>query len=88
MQKVYNGGFFKVSDGGKISGAAFCHKSAELLIIHELLTNSEEAAITDALGDFWKADRAVGVKAAKGGDKFAVIYPLGYRDVYFGLGMQ
>ena len=84
MQKAYNGEFLK-ADG---AGIAFCHKQADLLIIHELLANTDEAEIIDAMGIFFGASRAECIKAEKSGENFGMIYPPKFSDVYFGLGMQ
>lgn len=84
MQKAYNGEFLKAEG----AGIAFCHKQADLLVIHELLANTSEAEIIDAMGIFLGANRAECIKAEKSGGNFGMIYPPCYNDVYFGLGMQ
>ena len=88
MKKAYGGEFLKAEMDGKTAGLAFCHKMADLLIIHELLAYGDETEVIDALGAFCKVNRAEGIKAQKNGEKFGTIYPLHYNGVYFGLGMQ
>ena len=88
MKRAYCGEFLKAERDGKTAGIAFCHKKADMLIIHELLAYGDETEIIDAFGTFCKADRVEGIKAQKNGEKFGTICPAHYNDVYFGLGMQ
>ena len=88
MQKAYCGEFLKAEKDGKTAGLAFCHKYADLLVIHELLAGDSTMEIIDAMGVFSGAGRAECIKAEREGGNFGMIYPPEYNDVYFGLGMQ
>jgi len=88
MKNAYKGNFFALRKNNVLCGTGFCYKMGDTLVISELLHTGNADASINALGTFFGGKKAFCIKAQKRGEKFAMIYPKEFRDIYFGLAMK
>ena len=86
IKDIYNGYFVEISKENEFCGCGFCFEKDDSLIVKELLGINKD--ILCALKSFFRKSRVIGIGECKNGEKFAMIYPKEYSDVYFGLGMD
>ena len=88
IKKTYGGSFLCVEKNEKSLCVAFCHKTGDKVIVHELLGTKDVKESISLLCGFFRVNKALCIIPKEAGERFAMVYPREYADIYFGLGMN